>query len=150
MTVSSYYLLPPLPEGLEGLAELALDLRWSWNHAADKLWKYIDSELWGMTSNPWLMLQTVKTNRLKALATDSTFRGLMEKLVAEYREVIGEKAWFQQTYPESTLKVAYFSMEYGLGEALPIYSGGLGILAGDYLKTASDLGVPVIGVGLLY
>jgi starch phosphorylase len=150
MTVSSYYLLPPLPQGLEGLTELALDLRWSWNHAADKLWKYIDPELWSLTSNPWLMLQTVKTNRLKALASDATFRGLMDNLVAEHREAIGEKAWFQQTYPESTLKVAYFSMEYGLGEALPIYSGGLGILAGDYLKTASDLGVPVIGVGLLY
>jgi len=150
MTVSSYYLLPPLPEGLEGLAELALDLRWSWNHAADKLWRYIDAELWGMTSNPWLILQTVKTDRLKALAVDSTFRGLMDKLVAEHREAVGEKVWFQQAHPESTLKVAYFSMEYGLGEALPIYSGGLGILAGDYLKTASDLGVPVIGVGLLY
>jgi starch phosphorylase len=150
MTVSSYYLLPPLPEGLEGLAELALDLRWSWNHAADKLWKYIDPELWSMTSNPWLMLQTVKTNRLKALATDSTFRGLMDELVKEDREAIGEKAWFQQTHPQSILKVAYFSMEYGLGEALPIYSGGLGILAGDYLKTASDLGVPVIGLSLLY
>jgi starch phosphorylase len=150
MTVSGYYLLPPLPQGLEGLTELALDLRWSWNHAADKLWKYIDPELWGMSSNPWLMLQTVKTNRLKTLAADATFRGLMDKLVAEHREAIGEKAWFQQTYPESTLKAAYFSMEYGLGEALPIYSGGLGILAGDYLKTASDLGVPVAGVGLLY
>jgi len=150
MTVSSYYLLPPLPQGLEGLAELSLDLRWSWNHTADKLWNYIDSELWSMTSNPWLMLQTVKTNRLKALATDSTFRGLMDKLVAEHREAIGEKAWFQQNHFESTLEVAYFSMEYGLSEALPIYSGGLGILAGDYLKTASDLGVPVIGVGLLY
>jgi starch phosphorylase len=150
MTVSGYYLLPPLPLGLEGLAELALDLRWSWNHAADRLWKYIDPELWSMTSNPWLMLQTVKTNRLKALEADATFRGLMDKLVVEHREAIGEKAWFQQTYPESTLKVAYFSMEYGLGEALPIYSGGLGILAGDYLKTASDLGVPVIGLGLLY
>jgi len=103
-----------------------------------------------MTSNPWLMLQTVRTNRLKALATDSTFRGLMDELVAEHREAIGEKAWFQQNHFESTLKVAYFSMEYGLTEALPIYSGGLGILAGDYLKTASDLGVPVIGVGLLY
>jgi starch phosphorylase len=150
MTVSGYYLLPPLPEGLESLAELALDLRWSWNHAADRLWKYIDPELWSMTANPWLMLQTAKTNRLKALAADATFRGMMDNLVAEHREAIGEKAWFQQTHPESTLKVAYFSMEYGLTEALPIYSGGLGILAGDYLKTASDLGVPVIGVGLLY
>jgi starch phosphorylase len=150
MTVSGYYLLPPLPPDLEDLAELALDLRWSWNHAADRLWKYIDPELWSMTSNPWLMLQTVKMNRLKALAADATFRGLMDKLAAEHHEATGEKAWFQQTHPESTLKIAYFSMEYGLGEALPIYSGGLGILAGDYLKTASDLGVPVIGVGLLY
>lgn len=150
MAVPSNYLLPTLPKGLEGLAALALDLRWSWNHAADKLWKYVDPELWSMTSNPWLMLQTVKTDRLKALSTDSTFRGLMDKLVEEHREAIGEKAWFQQTHSQSTLKVAYFSMEYGLGEALPIYSGGLGILAGDYLKTASDLGVPVIGVGLLY
>jgi starch phosphorylase len=150
MTASGYYLLPPLPEGLDGLAELALDLRWSWNHAADKLWEYVDPELWSMTSNPWLILQTLKTNRLKALATDPIFRGLMDELVKEHREAIGEKAWFQQTRPESTLKVAYFSMEFGLSEALPIYSGGLGILAGDYLKTSSDLGVPVVGVGLLY
>jgi glycogen phosphorylase len=150
MTVPSDYLLPTLPEGLEGLVELALDLRWSWNHAADKLWKYMDPELWSMTANPWLMLQTVKTDRLKALATDSTFRGLLNELVEEHREAIGETTWFEQSYPQSTLKAAYFSMEYGLSEALPIYSGGLGILAGDYLKTASDLGVTIIGVGLLY
>jgi glycogen phosphorylase len=150
MTVSSNYLLPALPVGLEGLAELALDLRWSWNHTADKLWKYMDPELWSMTSNPWLMLQTVETHRLKTLAADSTFLVLMDELVEEHREAIGEKAWFQKAHPQSTLTLAYFSMEYGLSEALPIYSGGLGILAGDYLKTASDLGVPVIGVGLLY
>jgi starch phosphorylase len=150
LTMNRNYLLPTLPEGLEGLAELALDLRWSWNHAADKLWKHVDPELWSMTSNPWLMLQTVKTNRLKALATDSTFLGLMDELMEGHREAIKQKAWFQQTHPQSTLKVAYFCMEYGLGEALPIYAGGLGILAGDYLKTASDLGVPVVGVGLLY
>jgi starch phosphorylase len=85
MTDSRNYLLPTLPDGLDGLAELALDLRWSWNHAADKLWKYIDPELWSMNSNPWLMLQTVETNRLKALTTDSTFRGLMDELVEEHR-----------------------------------------------------------------
>ena len=150
MSVSSNCSLPALPEGLEGLTELALDLRWSWNHAADRLWKYIDPELWSMTSNPWLMLQTIKRDRFKELASDSAFHGLMNELMEEHRKAIGEKAWFQETYPQSTLNVAYFSMEYGLGEALPIYSGGLGILAGDYLKTASDLGVPVIGVGLLY
>src|SRR5208337_5316003 len=105
MTVSRNYLLPSLPEGLEGLAELALDLRWSWNHVAGRLWEYIDPELWSMTSNPWLMLQTVKANRLKALATDSTFLGLMDELVEEHREATEKKAWFQQTHSKSTLKV---------------------------------------------
>jgi len=150
MTVSRNYLLPDMPEGLEGLVDLALDLRWSWNHTTDKLWEYIDPELWNITSNPWLMLQTVKTNRLKVLANEAVFRKMMDELVEKHDRAIKEKAWFQQTYPRSTLKVAYFSMEFGLSETLPIYSGGLGILAGDYLKTASDLGVPIIGVGLLY
>ena len=148
-TIRSYF-LPHLPKKLEKLAELSLDLRWSWNHAADKLWKYIDPELWSVTSNPWLILQTVKMSRLKALATDSNFLDMLNELAEEHSDALGETTWFQKTYPYSKLHVAYFSMEYGLSEALPIYSGGLGILAGDYLKTASDLGVPVIGVGLLY
>ncbi len=88
--------------------------------------------------------------RLKELSDDPGFRGLTDDMVRAYREYAEETAWFRQAYPGSALDVAYFSMEFGLSEALPIYSGGLGILAGDYLKTASDLGVPVIGVGLLY
>ncbi|MCR4394683.1 MAG: DUF3417 domain-containing protein, partial [Dehalococcoidales bacterium] len=150
MSIIRSYFLPNLPEKLEKLAELSLDLRWSWNHAADKLWKYIDPELWSVTSNPWVILQTVKMSRLKILATDSNFLDMLNELTEEHSEALGETTWFQKTYPYSKLHVAYFSMEYGLSEALPIYSGGLGILAGDYLKTASDLGVPVIGVGLLY
>ncbi len=150
MTVSNYYLLPPMPPGLEALTDLALDLRWSWNHAADKLWKYVDPDQWRRDRNPWLMLQTLDKQRLSALSTDTFFLGLMNELTEEHRRAIAEESWFQKAYPQSGLSIAYFSMEYGLGEALPIYSGGLGILAGDYLKTASDLGVPVVGVGLLY
>jgi glycogen phosphorylase len=150
MTVSGYYLLPPLPQGLEGLAELAIDLRWSWNHTADRLWEYIDSDLWYATGNPWLILQSVATSRMKALAADTDFRKLVDAYMMKHQKASEASTWFEQAYPRMSLKIAYFSMEYGLSESLPIYSGGLGILAGDYLKTASDLGVPVIGVGLLY
>jgi len=139
-----------MPPGLEGVTELALDLRWSWNHATDKLWKYLDPDSWRSARNPWLMLQTVNVKHLNTLAADPVFLGLLDELVAEHGRALSDESWFQQTYPKSTLSVAYFSMEYGLGEALPIYSGGLGILAGDHLKTASDLGVPLVGVGLLY
>jgi starch phosphorylase len=144
------YFLPSMPGGLEGLIDLALDLRWSWNHAADKLWCKIAPELWDRTGNPWLILQTVATHRLQALATDVSFRKLVDASIAEHKEAIEVPAWFQQAYSQEPFSIAYFSMEYGLSEALPIYSGGLGILAGDYLKTASDLGVPVMGIGLLY
>jgi starch phosphorylase len=144
------YFLPSMPEGLEGLIDLALDLRWSWNHAADKLWRKIAPELWDRTGNPWLVLQTVAASRLQNLAADASFRKLLNASVSDHRKALEMPTWFQQAYPEGHFSIAYFSMEYGLGEALPIYSGGLGILAGDYLKTASDLGVPVIGIGLLY
>jgi starch phosphorylase len=139
-----------MPEGLEGLIDLALDLRWSWSHAADHLWRKIAPELWDRTGNPWLILQTVATHHLQALTTDVSFQKLVDASIAEHKEAIEVPAWFQQAYSKQAFSIAYFSMEYGLSEALPIYSGGLGILAGDYLKTASDLGVPVTGIGLLY
>jgi len=150
MPVSNYYLLPPMPPGLEGVTELALDLRWSWNHEADKLWRYLDPDTWRSAPNPWLMLQTVDVQHLRELAADPVFLGLLDEMVTEHGSALSEASWFQHAYPKSMLSVAYFSMEFGLSEALPIYSGGLGILAGDYLKTASDLGVPLVGVGLLY
>ena len=150
MTIPRYYFLPSLPEALAGLAELALDMRWSWNHTADRMWEYIDPELWKITSNPWLILQIISPQRLEALANDAVFLELLDQLTTEYHESLDKAAWFKQTYPGSSLKVAFFCMEFGLSEVLPIYSGGLGILAGDYLKTARDLGVPVVGVGLLY
>jgi starch phosphorylase len=150
VTIPGCYFLPPLPQGLEGLAELALDMRWSWNHAADSLWEYIDPELWRMTGNPWFILQTVAPSRLETLQAERDFQQLMKSQLKAHRETMERPSWFGQAHGDSAFNVAYFSMEFGLSEALPMYSGGLGILAGDYLKTASDLGVPVIGIGLLY
>ena len=146
-----YNLLPTEIEGFDALAELALDLRWSWNHATDAVWRQLDPNLWEMTQNPWVVLQTVSRDRIERVLADPGFRQQVDELVQTRRQVLAEPAWFQQTYPNSLLRcVAYFSMEFMLSEALPIYSGGLGNVAGDQLKAASDLGVPVVGVGLLY
>ena len=144
-------LLPTEIEGFSSLAELALDLRWSWNHGADDIWKRLDSALWELTSNPWVVLQTVSREKLKLLLTDPTFRQEVEALLQVGKRAASSPAWFQQNHPQAPLTcVAYFSLEFMLSEALPIYSGGLGNVAGDQLKAASDLGVPVVGVGLLY
>jgi starch phosphorylase len=145
------YLPRPLPESLHGLGELALDLRWSWNHSADALWEAVDPELWHRTGNPWLILETIPGARLDALADDPSFISRLDEQLEARRSYLQRPTWFSRHQKEGRLGgVAYFSMEFGLSEALPIYSGGLGILAGDHLKAASDLGVPVVGIGLLY
>ena len=137
--------------GFEQLSELALDMRWSWDHASDFLWRSLDAELWESTHNPWAVLQTVSQVQVEALLQDPQYRKEVDRLLGTQRQALNAPAWFQQQHPESPLKsVAYFSMEFMLSEALPIYSGGLGNVAGDQLKAASDLGVPVIGIGLLY
>ncbi len=138
-------------EGFEPLAELALDMRWSWSHYADDIWRQLDPALWELTHNPWVVLQTVSRDQLKRVLADAGFRRKMDSLVQDRRQAAESSAWFQQNHAAGPLScVAYFSMEFMLSEALPIYSGGLGNVAGDQLKAASDLGVPVIGVGLLY
>ena len=137
----------PFPE----LEELALNLRWTWNRSSGELWGKLDPELWEFTENPWVVLQTVSLEKLKAASADPTFRGRVEELLREQREEQQSVAWFQKAHADSKLTLAaYFSMEYMLSEGLPIYSGGLGNVAGDQLKAASDLGVPVAAVGLLY
>jgi glycogen phosphorylase len=146
-----YNLLPMEVEGFDSLAELALDMRWSWDHAADVVWQQLDPALWELTHNPWVVLQTVSRNQIERVSADPNFCKRVDELLQAKRQTAETPAWFQQTYPNSPLTcVAYFSMEFMLSEALPIYSGGLGNVAGDQLKSASDLGVPVIGVGLLY
>ena len=138
-------------EGFDSLAELALDLRWSWSHATDEVWRQLDPALWEFTQNPWVVLQTVSKDKLQRVLADPAFRKNIDDLLRAKRQAAETPAWFQQNHSQSPLKcVAYFSMEYMLSEALPIYSGGLGNVAGDQLKAASDLGVPVVGVGLLY
>jgi glycogen phosphorylase len=141
----------PSSESADPLAELALDLRNCWDYTTHSVWSRIDPELWDLTHNPWLILQTASRRRIEELNADPQFRAEVGELARARRESLKRPAWFQQAYPKSPLScVAFFSMEYALSEALPIYSGGLGNVAGDYLKAGSDLAVPLVGVGLLY
>jgi starch phosphorylase len=126
-------------------------MRWSWNHATDQVWRRLDPVLWALTHNPWVILQTVSRENLQRALAEPAFGKTIDDLLQGQRAAAHSRAWFQNSHPKSALScVAYFSMEFMLSEALPIYSGGLGNVAGDQLKAASDLGVPVIGVGLLY
>lgn len=146
-----YTFLPVEVDGFDSLAELALDMRWSWNHSADEVWKQLDPALWELTRNPWIVLQTISRDQLERVLADSNFRKKVKNLVRVKRQAMEAPTWFQKNHSQTPLTcVAYFSMEFMLSEALPIYSGGLGNVAGDQLKASSDLGVPVVGVGLLY
>jgi len=135
----------------DALTDLALDLRWSFNHSADRIWEQLDPELWDLTHNPWVVLQTASYEKLQSVGADPRFQKLLADVHAEKTLTERSGAWFQKTHPHSDVStIAYFSMEFMLSEALPIYSGGLGNVAGDQLKAASNLGVPVTGIGLLY
>ncbi len=148
---SKHYLARTMPESLQGLATLATDLRWSWNHGADELWQSVDPELWNATANPWLILESISDQRLRELANDKSFLSALEQQLTAREEHFSAETWFSSEYDDKFKgQIAYFCMEFGISEALPIYSGGLGVLAGDYLKTGCDLDVPLIGVGLLY
>ncbi|MFN2362293.1 MAG: alpha-glucan family phosphorylase [Marinobacter sp.] len=140
-----------LPESLNGLFTLALDLRWTWHHGSDDLWHALDEETWAVTRNAWLVLNSVSGDRLEELAADPSFQRLYQQQVAAHDQFVHADTWYSTDCRGSLGQgVAYFCMEYGLSESLPFYSGGLGVLAGDYLKAASDLGIPVTAVGLLY
>ena len=133
------------------LRELALDLGAVWNRHTDDIWRQLDPDVWLLTRNPWLMLHHASQVKLKSMAEDQDLRRRVEQLILARRASSNSPAWFQKTHSGSALScVAYFCMEFGLSEALPIYSGGLGNVAGDQLKAGSDLGVPIVGVGLLY
>ncbi|MFG1999174.1 alpha-glucan family phosphorylase [Spirillospora sp. NPDC048911] len=139
-----------LPGPLRQLEQLVLNLRWSWHHETLDLFRAVDPELWETVGHdPVRLLGEVSPERLSLLAVDRRFLRRLQDTAEDLNEYLTAPHWYQdlQDAPEA---VAYFSPEYGITAALPQYSGGLGILAGDHLKTASDLGVPVIGVGLLY
>jgi len=151
-SVTSSYLLPEMPPGLGRLAELALDLRWSWYHKADNIWRSINETLWNTTHNPWLILHNCSRKRFEQLSVDRNFITMLDELEQFLEQQNSEPTWFESDISDDKhhLPIGYLSMEFGLSESLPIYSGGLGILAGDFLKSANDLGLPLSGVGLLY
>ena len=139
-----------LPEPLQPLEELVLNLRWSWHPETLDLFESVDPELWQATRHdPMHLLGEVSAERLNTLTGDRRFLRALGDAVEELREYVTAPRWYQGL-SDVPAAIAYFSPEYGIAAALPQYSGGLGILAGDHLKTASDLGVPIIGVGLLY
>jgi len=140
-----------LPESLKVLRDLSFDLRWSWNHYSDNLWSLINADVWEQTQNPVRVLHLTTAERFLQLSRDKEFMSLLQDVVTERQSYLDQSTWYSQEFPSQPIRhIAYFSMEFGLCEALPLYAGGLGVLAGDYLKTASDLGVPLVGVGLLY
>ena len=144
---------PQLPKSINRLDEIANNLWWSWNSEYLRLLKKIDRDLWEtVEKNPVKFLKRVSQERLEMAAKDSSFVKEYEKVLKNYEDYMSSKdTWFGKKYPDNKNDlVAYFSAEYGLDETIPIYSGGLGILSGDHLKSASDLGIPLVAVGLLY
>jgi starch phosphorylase len=141
----------PLPKQLQPLAELAFDLRLSGSHLASSLFERLDPDAWDRTRNPYSILLNVPQYRLDEAAQDRTLQATLSAWLARRRQALETKGWFAREHDGALRStIAYFSMEFGLSEALPIYSGGLGFLAGDHLKSSSDLDVPLVGVGLLY
>lgn len=144
---------PFLPPELECLRELAYNLRWTWDHETIKLFRRLDRDLWDATGhNPVLLLGMVSQERLNEAAQDDGFVNQLNRICQKHYDYMkGEGTWYEKNFKKSNAGVlAYFSAEFGLSDALPIYSGGLGILAGDHVKAASELGLPLVGVGIVY
>lgn len=151
--VHSFEVVSKLPEPLEGLQRLAANLHWSWNHEARMLFRDIDRNLWEQVGhNPVEVLAQVSPERLRRLAEDDGYLAAVRASVDQLDKYLAAPTWYSRAHgaPPAGHVIAYFCAEFGLSEALPIYSGGLGVLAGDHLKAASDLGLPLVGVGLLY
>jgi starch phosphorylase len=147
----SFTVRPRLPEALAGLEDLAMNLRWAWDERTRDLFRWVDPDAWESgRHDPVRLLGAVGRDRLAQLEADPGFRTFLGEVHDALRRYREGPRWFQGQGPGSLRSVAYFSPEFGLAEALPQYSGGLGVLAGDHLKAASDLGVPLVGVGLFY
>ena len=150
--IRTFNVSPSLPTNLEPLRKLAYNLHWDWNVETKDLFRRLDRDLWDSSNqNPVLMLGTISQERLQEMAEDKGFIAQMNRAAQQLDDYLKNRAWYRkQRGTELQECYAYFSMEFGLVKALPIYSGGLGVLAGDHLKSASDLGLPLVGVGLLY
>nr|MBN2277039.1 alpha-glucan family phosphorylase [candidate division Zixibacteria bacterium] len=152
MKIKQFLVLPNLPERISRLRELAMNMWFSWNWDIVKLFIRIDSELWEKSyQNPIEMLAYLPQQKLEEVAQDEAFLASLDRVYTGFQEYLNSKRWFEKEFPDhKDTRIAYFSCEYGIDTGLPIYSGGLGILSGDHLKAASDLGVPLVAVGLLY
>ena len=150
--LGTYYVIPYLPGNLEYLREISYNLYWSWDSDSRALFRRLDRELWEETNhNPVKMLGNISQDRLEEVSHDDGFIAHQNRVYKKLQDYLNAKTWFQKNYnPPSDFNVVYFSAEFGLTECLQTYSGGLGVLAGDHLKACSDLGIPLIGMGLLY
>jgi starch phosphorylase len=151
--IRAFTVVPSLPPELECLREIAYNLWWSWDHEAIELFRRLDRSLWETTHhNPVLMLGTIRQALLRAAAADRGFLAHLERVYDRFQHYLGQPTRYDQCAPGQSQGqcIAYFSAEFAVAECMPVYSGGLGILAGDHLKSASDVGLPMVGVGLLY
>src|SRR4029453_8097398 len=147
----SFTVRPSLPPELAALEELAFNLRWSWDDQTRDLFRWVDPDLWDASvHDPVRLLGLVPRERLGGLARASGLKRFLGEVRSELQRYLDGERWFQAKGASPLGLVAYFSPEFGIAEAVPQYSGGLGVLAGDHLKSSSDLGVPLVGVGLLY
>jgi len=150
--LGTYNVIPSLPENLEHLREVAYNLHWSWNPDARELFRRLDRELWEDTNqNSVMILGKVSQERLEEISHDDGFKSHLDRVYKHLQEYLNAKNWYNKNFSYSkNFNIIYFSAEFGLTECLQTYSGGLGVLAGDHLKASSDLGIPLIGIGLLY
>jgi len=151
--IQQFHVLPTLPPQLRDLHKLAMNLRWAWDPATIAVFRRVDQELWETTGrNPVALLGQVSQKRLTQLADDDRFVSYLRRVAEDFEEYLrAESAWYDRCHPTTdSACIAYFCAEFGITDCLAIYSGGLGILAGDHLKSSSDLGLPLIGVGLFY
>jgi len=151
--IRTFTITPSLPASIERLHELAYNLWWAWHMEVIDLFRRLDRDLWEETGhNPVLMLGVIEQEKLERAAQDEAFLASMERVLEDFdRYMQSQTTWYQERYGASARPtIAYFSAEFGLTDCIPNYSGGMGVLAGDHLKSASDLGLPLVGVGLLY
>src|SRR5438445_2649325 len=150
--IRTFTVLPHLPERLQALHRLAYNMWWCWNHEAVSLFRRIDDDLFDAVENsPVKLLGAIDQTRVEQLLNDDGFLAHMDRVEDALNTYMSSTTWFAETYgADSLCRIAYFSAEFGIHESIPIYSGGLGVLAGDHRQAASDLGIPLAGVGLMY
>lgn len=154
-TVHEFHVVPVLPEPLQGLRAIALNLRWAWDHDTIELFRRLDRDGWDRVGrNPVRLLSSVSQERLREAAQDEAFLAHLDRVARSNDAYLRTSStWFRQRHADlknAGIRIAYFSMEFGITECMPIYSGGLGVLSGDHMKSSSDLDLPLVGVGLLY